>query len=104
MNLPLARLGIALLALLGPAAWTQAATPDQAVPSKVLRSASVEATPATWDDRGRFRLRARLHAAPAPPVAAGNGLLRIEAALVHKASAAICPAPGSIFSDGFEAL
>ena len=101
MNMPRAPLHIALLALLSHAAPTQAAAPGEPSQARALGSASLEAAPAAWGD-GRWRMRARLHAAPPASIAAKGGVLKLKAALVARAAAATCPAPGTLFADGFE--
>ena len=98
-----AGLGIALSALLAlPPTLRPAAAAEPQAPERTLRAAGFEPAPAALG-QGRFRLRARLHPAPAPHLDGRTGPLKLTAALGPKANLAACPLPGAIFSDGFEA-
>jgi hypothetical protein len=67
-----------------------------------LRDARVEQVPIKAG-AGRFRLAAHLDITPARSASAGDGPLRLRASLQSKAALALCPVPGTIFADGFDA-
>ena len=89
----------ALLALFVASSHAMAGEADPA--ARTLRAARLEPAPATVGT-GRFRLRAQWQPAPAPGLTDPSRRLHLSAALAAKATAASCPLPGTIFSDGFE--
>ena len=102
MNAHFAKLSIVLIVALAiPTARTRAAPTDGSDARKTLRAAAFEAAPPVLG-QGRFRLSARLHAAPAPAVTGEMRTLKLHAVLAPKATVASCPLPGAIFSDGYE--
>jgi hypothetical protein len=67
-----------------------------------LREARVEQGP-DKAGTGRFRLAAHLDITPARSARTGDGRLRLTASVKSKAALALCPVPGTIFADGFDA-
>lgn len=67
-----------------------------------LREVRVERAP-DKAGAGRFRLAAHLDLTPAQRASVGDGPLRLRASLQSKAAFTLCPVPGTIFADGFDA-
>ena len=102
MIAPRCRRRLALSALLALFVASSHAIAGEADPAaRTLRGARLEPAPAALGT-GRFRLRAQWQPAPASALGDRSRRLQLSAALAAKATAASCPLPGTIFSDGFE--
>lgn len=88
------------LLLLLPATALPASGPVSAAPDYVLRAALERQPPAMTS--ARFGLRGEWRPVRTQPVRSGSASLELAPALVPKGTAPMCPAPGTIFSDGFE--